>query len=398
MRTIIAVMIVFLTAIPCLAEKSFDDIIYSMESVELPNDQEAFFQDDLHVTQLYLNINDIDAISPHIGQLRDLQVLHILGGTCNRDERRELTIPLELLNLPNLHTLIIRCVTDVRLPPGTEANQIQSKIERLHISGWIKNSIPFLGSLTQLREISLSLGDGLELPTGLEQLHRLRTLRIEEHAEPLALEPLCGLANLRQLELITQSRPLPDCLTRLTHLKTVSMPSCRREDLPDKTKIAFPTVLASLPNLEELNLVAESYCIEMPKASYGLKNLRTLTVMPWVHDRSYGRCPDESRDTFDAEHDCEQFDLDNVVEYPKLEKIILRDADLKGSTQIQGIHRFLSILDTAWKQGKVPSLMHVDILAREDDPTKTVTVWKRPSTKMKSGIIRQNVNVLQKNR
>ena len=431
MRLIIAVLIGFLTSLPCLAEKSFDDILNSMVSVGLPNDQEIFFQDNLHATELYLRLKNIDAISPRIDQLHNLQTLFLSGSTTNlRNERYELTIPLEVLNLSNLRILIIDGISDVRLPLGTETSQIQSPIERLQVTGWTKSSIPFLGSLTQLREIRLVSGYGPELPAGLEQLRALRALQIEEHAEPFALEPLCGLAGLERLELVTQVQyPVPDCLTRLPRLKSVSMVTCGREPLPDKTTIYYPAILTSLTSLENLTLWVDGRHLEMPNASYSLKNLRTLTVTNSL-ERVHGLCPAESLNQ--PMHDViieqssgnaiyDHLNLDAVLDYPKLEKIMLyTESTLKGSilpiidsktkktvdTQkferdpIRGIRRFLDIIDMAWRQGKLPRLEQVDMLDHSPEGmgmSNPITVWKRPSSRTKNGTILSNVDVILKN-
>jgi len=413
--TLIAIFMALLIASPCFAEKSFDEIEEEIigKYIELPNTQDDFFKKQSAATVLVLGVRNIDSISPQIGQLRNLQTLSLFGSTGNtREGRQEITIPPELLNLPRLRTLILDGISDVRLSPGTKASQIQSHIERLRISGWTENTIPFLADLTQLRELSLKMGNGSGGPIGLERLHNLRALWVEENAKPLALEQVCGLANLERLFLFTQLKyPLPKCLERLTRLKAVAMFSCRRESLPDKTKIYFPVILTSLPSLEGLSLFDEGAAIEIPKTSYGLKNLRTLVVTRTPSDQMYEKCPAEGIDSSNRDAIYDFLDLDAVVDYPKLERIILQTSGtLKGSTlpgpgphakdmsnldidPIRGIRRFLGIVDAAWKQGKLLSLKQIDMAEPsvggegEDGDGKLTTVWKRPSSQDESGIM-----------
>jgi Leucine-rich repeat (LRR) protein len=349
-----------------------------------------------------------DAISPAIGQLKNLHTIALIinysvevrGGVSIPPERQDVTIPLELLNLPNLRTLEVNGALNLRLPPAAATSHIQSHIEQVIAIDWAKNSIPFLANLPILHQLILLEGEGAELPAGFDRLHKLRELRIERHTQPLALgESLCGFANLEELELSTQLQsPLPACLERLNRLKKVTMASCRREALPDKKEIHFPTALLFLANLEELTLW-DAGRIEMPGALYGFEKLRTLTISKYPAWDVYIICP-EDRD------DCEQ-NLDAVIDYPNLQTIIVGTAkplvgsvyeithsDAEGNRisekecdEILGIRRFIDLVDAAWKEGKLSNLTRIDMSVREENDIDTRTVWKRPASRKKSGNI-----------
>ena len=134
--------------------------------LNLPHDQEAFFKEHQHVTKMRLKLDkNTDAISPAIGQLKNLHTIALIinysvevrGGVSIPPERQDVTIPLELLNLPNLRTLEVNGALNLRLPPKTTTSQIQSHIEQVIATRWAKNSIPFLDILP-LHQLKLITG------------------------------------------------------------------------------------------------------------------------------------------------------------------------------------------------------------------------------------------------
>jgi len=165
-------------------------------------------------------------------------------------------------------------------------------------------------------------------------------------------------------------------------------------------KIYFPVALVSLPNLEELNLW-DAGRIEMPKARYGLKKLRKLSIAGYPDRDLYVLCPAETEQASGV-------NLNAVVGYSKLQKIILRatgldykipeltyseaerDGDMSDhDAPILGIRSFLAFVDAAWKKGKLHSLNQIYMTQPqfEDEPVKLIMVWERPSSRDESGNI-----------
>jgi len=400
--TIIVIVITLLIASPCTAEKSIDDIIEDdvyAKGVNLPYNQEHFFKERDNCTEIILKLGkDIDAISPAIGQLKNLKSIVLIGiDRAIYNQRHNVIIPLELLTLPHLKTLKVYGLLNLHLLTGLNAIKTKSKIEQVVVQDWEKNSIPFLGNLPKVRQLILLGGHGGKLPSGFDRLHNLRELHIA-NAEPLALgESLCGFTNLERLELSTPLRStLPRCFERLTRLRSVTMASCRQEPLPDKGKIYFPIALASLPNLKELTLWANGW-IEMPKTEYGFNKLQKLSVIKNPNGDMYNICLVHAEQTSNIdESNLDQLNLDAVVDYPELQKIIVNARIFfKGSTiktadhldydPVRGIRRFMDIVDVAWKQGKLPSLKQIDMWDRDDGAMNAITVWKRPSSRDKNG-------------
>jgi len=423
---LMVVLTVLLIASPCIAKKSGDDIWDDDldKTVALPQDQNAFFDGYQYDTKLNLKLHDdVHVISPAIGKAKNLRSFTLIesGGSLGDDGngvvissvRKNVTIPLELLNLPNLRTLKVYGPVNLHLPPGIHPSRIHSRIEQIKVSNWGKNSAPFLANLPKLRRLILQKSESQRLPSGFDRLQTLRELYIVDGSKPLDIgESLCGLTNLERLDIAVPLRsPLPRCLEGLTHLKSVSAASCRRETLPDQTKIYFPAVLASLPNLEELTLW-EGRRIEMPDASYGFQKLRKLDIEtdPTGTGDAYGIYPHCSADPEQPSHPDERYfnglDLDAVVDYPELQEItVASDMTFKGSTVkaahktlkgngdytpyntdgIRGIRRFLGIVDTAWKNDELPSLEQIDMWNRDNGDMATMTVWKRPSSRDESG-------------
>ena len=395
-HVIIATIITLLAMSPCIAEEP---------TIALPHDQEAFFKSHQHSIELRLELhkNNIDTISPAIGQLKGLRSIaliipgyaaHFRHGVIIQPTRDDVTIPAALLNLPNLRTLEVYGPLNLHLPPMTTI-RIQSHIEQVIATYWNRNSISFLGVLP-LHQLILREGQGAELPVGFDQLHNLRELQIEGNSEPLAVsESLCGFTNLERLELSTPLQsPLPRCLERLTYLKSVAMVSCRQESLPDKTKIYFPIALASLPNLEELTLW-DIGRVEMPTTAYGLKKLQKLNVAKYKNRDIYRICSKQQTNNV-GESNFDKIDLDNVIDYPELQKITVNaDIIFKGSTMkiandfdcdpVYGVRRFMGIIDAAWKKGKLPSLKQIDMWDRDNGDMNTIIVWRRPLSRDKSG-------------
>ena len=388
-------------------------------------DQDTFFRHNTDIISIMFEIRNDIIISPAIGQLINMQSIELINDQPIDDpiEIYNVTIPLELINLPNLRSLSIRGKINLHFPFDTKLAQIQSRIEEVSLTfGWEKNSIPFLGELTELRQLELYQGEGIEFPYGFERLHNLQNLSITNHpAQPFILdERICGLTKLENLELNSQLKyPLPSCINRLTQLKEVTMAACRRELLPDGTAIQFPVPLTTLPNLEILRLWDAS-SIEMPNAPYGLNNLHTLVITEYPDSAIYDLCAGIESDyqlLNDKAYWGRPLKLDAVANYPKLQKLILNtllDLDISlienerndypygytpefpimtiGSNieihelTILAIRRFLDLIDTAWKAGKLPDLNQIRMWYRGNEDLYTIAVWERPASIEISGI------------
>jgi len=117
-----------------------------------------------------------------------------------------------------------------------------------------------LSSMEDLRELSLSLGDGAVRIVGLEDLTRLRKLVLAGHEMRKLPSRLCHLSHLQHLELdMTILWSLPDEIGNLQQLSTFRLYSQEMQYLPgtfaqlqslQHLKIVCPSLLAFPPGME----------------------------------------------------------------------------------------------------------------------------------------------------
>jgi len=377
MKTIfVIILLLFCCAHTCCAEQYI-----------ILNNNESFFNEQSDSIELSIRISkEIDNISPSISQLKNLQVLHLLGeASKDRYFVHNVTIPLELLNLPNLHTLVVYNM-NLLLPSDVDPAHIQSHIETLDIDNWGSNGAPFLAILPQLRQLYISIGwiypeiesektiIGVEIKEAdlslfLNRLPNLQKLHIWSRGPVPLDENLCTLSNLDELVLDISYSTLPYCMKQQTNLRSVSMPICGRGSSPDYAEKDPLIILASLPNLESLTLWREySAAIEMPDVLYGFHKLRYLKISG-NRDTDlflYSNCAKDFPDHI--------MSLNAVIDYPNLELINIGN-DFQISND--NINSFIIALDNAWKEGNVSQLEQ--IIAKE------TIVWQRPLSREMSG-------------
>ena len=376
-------LIVILNSNICLAE----------QYIALPSNQEFFFKEQIDSVELFLTIDkEIDAISPAIGQLTKLQVLYLRGASDN-DEwyTHNVTIPLELLNLPNLHEFYVGAM-NLFLPSGVEASQVQSHIETLEVSNWGSEGASLLASLTQLQQLSIYVGytypeirsektgsggvdvKNADLSLFLDKLPELRKLYIWSRGTLPLDESLCALTNLEELTLEMAYSPLPDCLVRLTHLQSVKMPICASESKSYQIEKDPLMILAPLPNLEFLTLWGEPPIlpIAMPDVTHGFDKLRELYVGEFPEPRGqlvFGMCP--SKSMFHI------MNFDSIFDYPNLE-IFGFMPEIIQSVPPKFVCSFVETVDANWKEGKLLRLKKIWGYGYQ--------VWQRPASIEISGI------------
>ena len=371
----------------------YANICWAEQYIALPSDQEQFFYEQIESVELFLEIDEkIDAISPAIGQLTKLQMLYLLGASSD-DEwyAHNVTIPLELLNLPNLHTFVIDGM-NLFLPSDVEASQVQSHIETMRISNWGSEGAPVLACLTQLRQLYIKIGTtypkirsektapgGIEVKEAdlslfLNQLPELRKLHIWGWETLLLDESLCALTNLEELTLETAYSPLPDCLVRLTRLQSVKMSICASESKSYQIAKDPIMILASLPNLEFLILWGDPPIlpIVMPDVTHGFNKLRELYVGEFPEPRGqlvFGMCP--SKPMFPI------MNFDNIIDYPNLETFGFMP-EIIQSVRPKFICSFVETVDANWKEGNLLRLERIWGYGYQ--------VWQRPASIEISGI------------
>ena len=358
--------------------------------VVLPDNQEAFFAENIDAVELWLRIKKpIDTISPTIGHLKSLQLLKLVGIFSYEQMNHTVSIPLELLNLPNLHTLKADDIKLV-LPFGTDINQIHSNIEAFHFGRLENGDAPFFSSLPQLQQLYIFVDwysdiwpefnasggidvENMDLSLFINQLPNLRKLNIISRAPINIDQSICTLDNLEMLELVMPYSQLPECMDRLIHLHRMSAPVCGRESSPEiKSNI---TILASLPNLESLTLWT-SYSLEMPEAASGFNKLRELTLAGFPRPDLFvcRLCPEAYYDRTIVTN------LSAVTGYPNLERIIIPEiwpSYRELSEFYSFVNTFIDIIDDAWKEGMVNQLEQIEV-------TET-SVWQRPLSREITG-------------
>ncbi|MGI2903405.1 leucine-rich repeat protein [Tolypothrix sp. VBCCA 56010] len=227
--------------------------------------------------ELDLSGQELTELPVEIGKLKQLESL-ILGKKIEGYEIVEnrylekvssnnlKTLPLELLDLPNLRKL------DISGNPLESIPDVVTQI--LHLEELILIRVELteipeaIAQLTNLRELVLSLNQIIQIPEAIAKLTNLTQLDLRNNKITEIPEAIAQLTNLRELHLsgnkITQ---IPEAIAQLTNLTQLDLRSNQITEIPE--------AIAKLTNLRELHL-RSNQITQIPEAITKLNNLREL--------------------------------------------------------------------------------------------------------------------------
>ncbi|MEH2160299.1 MAG: COR domain-containing protein [Nostoc sp.] len=211
------------------------------------------------VTELDLSDKGLITLPPEIGQLTNLQTLHLIDNQLS-------SLPPEIGQLTNLQTLDLFINQLSSLPP--EIGQL-TNLQTLYLgSNQLSSLPPELGQLTNLQTLYLSSNQLSSLPPEIGQLTNLQTLYLSSN-QLSSLPPELGqLTNLQTLHLDrNQLSSLPPEIGQLTNLQTLFLFSNQLSSLPPE--------FGQLTNLQTLYL-SSNQLSSLPPEIGQLTNLQTL--------------------------------------------------------------------------------------------------------------------------
>ncbi|BAY17153.1 small GTP-binding protein domain-containing protein [Anabaenopsis circularis NIES-21] len=199
------------------------------------------------------------------------------------------TLPLELLDLPNLRRLDISG-NPLKKIPGV-VTQIPHLEKLILIRAELTEIPEDITKLTNLTQLVLNYNQITEIPDALAQLTNLMQLEINFNKITEIPDALAQLTNLTQLDLSeNQITEIPDALAQLTNLTQLDLGENQITEIPDAlaqltnltqldlscNKITeIPNTLSQLINLTQLYL-GENQITEIPEAITNLANLYKL--------------------------------------------------------------------------------------------------------------------------
>ncbi|TFI53037.1 GTP-binding protein [Mastigocladus laminosus UU774] len=250
--------------------------------------------------ELDLSGQELTELPVEIGQLQQLESL-ILGKKVKGYEdvgNRYLekvsgnnlkTLPLELLDLPNLRKLDISgnplesipdvvtqilhleelILTRVELTEIPEAIAQLTNLTTLDLSYNQITQIPeAIAKLTNLRELYLGYNRITEIPEAIAQLTNLTTLHLSYNQITQIPEAIAQLTNLTRLDLsYNEITEIPEAIAQLTNLTELYLFNNQITEIPE--------AIAQLTNLTRLYL-SDNQITEIPEAIAQLTNLTTL--------------------------------------------------------------------------------------------------------------------------
>ncbi|MFN6437315.1 MAG: leucine-rich repeat domain-containing protein [Nostoc sp. DedSLP01] len=177
------------------------------------------------------------------------------------------TLPLELLNLPNLRKLDIsgnplESILDV-------VTQILLYLEELILIRVELTEIPdAIAQLTNLTQLHLDSNQITEIPEAIAKLTNLTQLHLSDNQITEIPEAIANLTNLTQLHLSSnQITQIPEGIAKLTNLTQL--------DLSSNQITQIPEAIAKLTNLTQLDLDGNQIT-QIPEAIAQLTNLTQL--------------------------------------------------------------------------------------------------------------------------
>lgn len=210
---------------------------------------------------LNLSYTDIKKIPDFVTQLPNLKAIHALG--------QKLSSRPKFTEFPNLIDIGIHCSKIKELDEITSL----TSIEKLIISGKIKNIPESIENLKNLKELNLFGLPITQLPTGIIHLPKLTKIEISTDGEKLdfehALTVLQLCEKLKEIKIHTGRLKLSQSISRI--------PQITKLDLQGNGLTKIPEELFELVNLTELNLGINNLK-EIPKGIGNLKKLKVLKI------------------------------------------------------------------------------------------------------------------------
>jgi Leucine-rich repeat (LRR) protein len=234
--------------------------------------------------RLELGGNQLTALPPEIGVLRDLRTLVVRGN-------RLTALPPEIGELRQLQSLMIGGNQLARLP--TTIGQLQALVELELMNNHLETLPVEISGLQELRNLSVISNRLTELPTTIGQLHNLTSLMVtgnQLRTLPTTIGELQNLTILFASD--NQLRTLPTQIGQLRRLKELAVGSNRLETLPIEVGqltslesltlygnqlIALPTTIGQLQELTFLSLQNNKLRV-LPNAIGQLRKLQTLRL------------------------------------------------------------------------------------------------------------------------
>jgi len=204
-------------------------------------------------TELDLSRKAITQLPGQLGQLANLQMLHVSGNqlstlpeqigrlanlqTLDLSNNQLRTLPEQIAQLVNLQRLHLADNQLTTLP--TEIGQL-ANLQTLHLSGNLLSTLPKeIGQLANLQTLKVAFNQLSELPEQIGQLANLATLCLDGNRLERLPPSIGELENLRRLDLgdtvAKRGNPLVDLpveIRNLNQLKDVDVSNCPKLNLP----------------------------------------------------------------------------------------------------------------------------------------------------------------------
>lgn len=229
-----------------------------------------------HLRKLNLSNHKLTHLPPEITDLNSLEEL-------NLSMNDKIKLPSNLLDMPNLKRLNL---SGLGLSEFQFKSKKSSNLVELNLSWNELTELPkSITSFKKLESLILSFNKMGHLPAHLSSLNKLSHISIDDHIVKSS-ENILTSFNLKSISIRckkkkTRSVTQIDFLTKISTIESIQLMNCLLD--------SFPMVLASLPNLESLEIVGSSVSrvpIEISKFTK-LKALRLSLFGNTPEDSSY---------------------------------------------------------------------------------------------------------------
>ncbi|SFM78930.1 Leucine rich repeat-containing protein [Chitinophaga sp. YR627] len=188
---------------------------------------------------------------------------------------------LERIIAGNIDEIVELDLSDKKMKVFPASLTKLKNLKKLTLSKNRISEIPaVIGELQQLEELYLYDSGVKTIHEAIGQLKKLRILNLGANYDLNAFPDALGeLGSLQVLKIDYMAIPLPDSLTRLDKLETLSMYGCYNHvDAP----APFPEVITRLKNLQQFDF-RENNIRELPES---LLNVQTLQEFHWTGSRT----------------------------------------------------------------------------------------------------------------